>query len=449
MWFLHLLTSWGLLHSPTSVTLTAAQVSAAQDPATRAHVIVDRLASREFMGRGYLWDGDGKAARFLQAEFARIGLQSVSPDYGQEFSMPVNTFPWEPVLSLDGRSLELGVEFIPSPGAPSVAVDGEILRVDGSVFSDDQSLQRFLALDLRGKVLVYDQAYDSRSFVAPPGWADKVKEAVAVIVATDSLVFSVARTQAQQPKFQVLKSVLSAHADGSTVHLEVQSRFEPDHRAQNVIGVVRGTESPERYLVISAHYDHLGAIGPRVYFPGANDNASGVAMMLELAEYFATHPQKFSVMFIGFAAEEAGLVGSKYYVEHPLVPLSQIGFLMNLDLFATGEQGMTAVNATVFPDAFQLLTGTNSRIQALPAIAPRGKAANSDHYWFSEAGVPAFFFYLMGASWTEYHNIRDTAAVPLTRFNDAYRLMQEFALRVMETPTAKGIRHHRDVRSER
>ena len=76
-------------------------------------------------------------------------------------------------------------------------------------------------------------------------------------------------------------------------------------------------------------------MGKDTFFPGANDNASGVSMLLNLAKYYKAHPANYSIAFIFFSGEEAGLLGSKYYSEHPIFPLSKIKFLVNLVLLGT------------------------------------------------------------------------------------------------------------------
>ena len=76
-------------------------------------------------------------------------------------------------------------------------------------------------------------------------------------------------------------------------------------------------------------------MGKDTYFPGANDNASGISLLLNLAHYYAANPRPYSIGFICFAGEEAGLIGSKYFTEHPLVPLKNIRFLINTDLAGT------------------------------------------------------------------------------------------------------------------
>ena len=170
--------------------------------------------------------------------------------------------------------------------------------------------------------------------------------------------------------------------------------MDKDFKTHNVVGYIKGSLYPDSFIVYTAHYDHLGQMGKDVYFPGANDNASGVSMLLNLASYYEKKrksTEKCSIAFIAFAGEEAGLIGSKYFTEHLLIPLGNMKFLINLDLLGTGNEGMMVVNATEFPRQFALLNGINKKKKYLRKIGERGKARNSDHYWFTEKGVPSFF----------------------------------------------------------
>jgi Zn-dependent M28 family amino/carboxypeptidase len=191
----------------------------------------------------------------------------------------------------------------------------------------------------------------------------------------------------------------------------VESNFIDKFTANNVIGYLPAAQNAKKkpYIVITAHYDHLGKMGRDTYFPGANDNASGVGMLLYLAQELSLkRDPNFNYVFIAFGAEEAGLVGSHYYVEHPLFDLKQIRFLLNTDIMGSGEEGITVVNATLFDKEFQQLKAMNEDGKYIAQVKSRGPAANSDHYFFTEKGVPAFFVYTMGPN-KHYHDIQDTA----------------------------------------
>ena len=97
-----------------------------------------------------------------------------------------------------------------------------------------------------------------------------------------------------------------------------------------------------------------------------------------------------------------------------------------MDLEGTGDEGITVVNGSVFRSEFALLNEINDREKYLVKIKSRGKAANSDHYWFTEKGVPSFFVYAMGGI-QAYHDVHDKGAtLPLTEFEDLFRLLVKF-----------------------
>ena len=212
------------------------------------------------------------------------------------------------------------------------------------------------------------------------------------------------------------------------MQLQIDAQLQRHYPTQNLAAIIRGNVQPDSFLVVTAHYDHLGMMGRKAYFPGANDNASGVAMLLELAAYYAQPGNRpaCSIAFLLFGAEEAGLVGSSYFVQHPLIPLPGIKVLLNLDLLGTGEEGITVVNGRLLPAAFARLERLNAAGHYLPSIGARGRAANSDHFPFSEAGVPAFFVYTRGGS-KAYHDVNDRPeALSLAGFKGVFSLLRDF-----------------------
>lgn len=107
-------------------------------------------------------------------------------------------------------------------------------------------------------------------------------------------------------------------------------------QGSNIIGTIKGTRYPDKYIVISAHYDHLGTRNGAIYF-GADDNASGTACLMGLAAYFKQHPPQHSIIFVAFDAEEKGLRGSAYFVDHCPVPLSSIMIDLNMDMVSRND----------------------------------------------------------------------------------------------------------------
>ena len=129
---------------------------------------------------------------------------------------------------------------------------------------------------------------------------------------------------------------------------------------------------------------------------------------------------------MAFGAEEVGILGSKFYIDNPLFPLEDIKFVLNLDILGTGDEGITVVNGVQHKKLFKKLTSINSKQQYLTKVKIRGRAANSDHYWFSQLGIPAFFIYTMGGI-KAYHDVYDKSqTLPLSEFDDLYHLLIEF-----------------------
>jgi aminopeptidase YwaD len=347
--------------------------------------MLDTLTSPTFWGRGYTKQGMAKAASFIENEFKSLGLKPMHGGFKQNFSFPVNTFPSEMSLKINGKILVPGKDFIIGQASPGLKANGKFVKEDSIHYV---SIENRLILTLQNKLT----------------WS------VATRLDSFTQIF-VKNTAAQNPE---------------NFEINVEHFFLPEFKASNICAIITGTKHPDSVVVITAHYDHLGGMGAETYFPGANDNASGVSFLLSLAKFYAKNPQPYTMAFICFGGEEAGILGSKYFTEHPLIPLAQIRFLINLDLVGTGEDGATVVNATQYPKEFAILNKINDNGHFLAKINPRGKAANSDHYFFTEKGVPAFFLYTQGGI-SAYHDVDDRAeTLPFTVYENLFKLFVGF-----------------------
>jgi aminopeptidase YwaD len=372
------------------IFLFSAINSFAQD-STYTRNVVNTLTSKQFWGRGYTKDGMKKSADYLVAAYQKIGLVPMGSAYRQTFNFPVNTFPGKMMVAINGQKLIPGRDFIVNNESPNITLKAQLTQIDSLNYQASPSLHVLLK--------------------------DKLTWSVATEVGAQTTV------QIDKKRFTTVPKEIS---------IDIENKFLPNFEAANVCGLVKGTIYPDSLLIITAHYDHLGGMGAETYFPGANDNAAGVATLLSFAKYYAVHPQPYSIGFICFAAEEAGLLGSRYFVENPLLALSKIKFLINLDLVGTGEAGMTVVNASVYPKAFAELNAINNENHYISKINSRGKAANSDHYFFTEKGVPAFFIYTQGGP-SAYHDVFDKPeTLPLTKYQDLFKLIVGFNQKIME-----------------
>lgn len=365
---------------------------------------ITTLASPAFHGRGYVKGGDSLAARWLAARFDSLGLQPFQGQRLQPFTQSVVIFDGPAELKVQGRKLVLGQDYLFGAASPSVK----------GAFRIEKDLAKAQAYPRKLAWLVPS--------AAPRG--SKMPTGLNLVISQKRGKLTHTIADEPSPVAQIiLKDSLPPRARKLKVNLK--SRFDPAYRSANVLGVLPG-QLADSFIVVTAHYDHLGRLGPAL-FPGAHDNASGTTMLLQLARHFAQQPQrKYSILFIAFAGEEAGLKGSHYFVETQQKFLPRIKFLLNIDLMGGGDQGVTAVNGAILPGPFQLLEQVNRQGHFVPAVKPRGRAANSDHYFFSEAGVPALFIYTNGGV-TAYHDIYDTAdALPLQHYPNTYNLLRAF-----------------------
>jgi len=406
----------------------------AQDQ-TYARNLIDTLASPGMSGRGYVNDANNLASKYIASEMERVGLKDFGSGYFQQFSLPMNTFPDSVVLSVNGKHLTPGRDFTVAAFSPDVRGDFKIKMLKSKFFEKPGKLSRLKRKNLSDNLLLINRTgiqKENQRLVDSLVSVNFVNAAGFILQSDkEKLMWSVYRgnTQKTFPAFEVLTSVMPEKPRHARCNINAD--FNAEVPVRNVIGYIQGTEVPDSFLVITAHYDHLGMMGSEALFPGANDNASGVSMMLDLARHFALpeNRPRYSMAFLAFAGEEAGLLGSQFYAANPFFPLSQISFLINLDMVGTGSEGITVVNGKTFTTQFDQLVKINADNEYILKVAQRGESCNSDHCPFYKEGVPAVFIYSMGKEFREYHNIYDRPEqLPLSEYEDIFRLIRDFII---------------------
>ncbi len=195
---------------------------------------------------------------------------------------------------------------------------------------------------------------------------------------------------------------------------EVKTAY-PD--AANVVGFIRGSKYPERYMVVSAHYDHLG-VRKDVVYPGADDNASGVASMLAIAAAFRANPPENTIVFAAFDAEELGLRGAEAFVKALPFGRDKLRLNLNLDMVSRNKDNtIWAAGAFHHPVLKTLVDQAAGRSMVtvklghdkplILAGAMDDWSGSSDHGVFHKAGVP--FLYFGVEDHPDYHQPGDTA----------------------------------------
>lgn len=395
--------------------------------------VVKELASSKYYGRGYVFDGDRKAAKYIAKEFKRIGVQPLSQnnnDYFQYFTLSPNTFPKETTLSIDNKSLKVGHDFL---------IDAASKSIKGSfswVYLDlDKGENSSLAViqnndNYKGKFIFINerQAIEKLGQEEFKKWLEALKktgnQAGVIVNSSNKLLWRTLTYVVEKPVLYVKD--FERYHDKGNLTLNVVSTHKIDYKTQNVCGYLKGTGNSDSTIVITAHYDHIGSIGKKVVFNGANDNASGTAMLLYLSDYFKKNPVSYNIVFLAFSAEESGLLGSKYFVANSLIDLTKVKFLLNLDMAGTGDDGIQVVNGSVFQDQFDRLVNINKEEGFLPEVKIRGAMNRSDHFPFYERGVPCFFIYTLGGIGA-YHDIYDVyETLPFTNFSNYAKLLIKY-----------------------
>lgn len=388
--------------------------------------IIDSLCSPVYHGRGYVKRGDSKAINFMMRELrklngsARLGVIT--------FEMQANTFPGALSVELNNNVLSTGEDFIIDP--ISGGAHGEVTAVYFKTKwakSEEELFAQIANGRFEGKVVVFDEGAKNSNYaqLISDVRQDPLKAAGYMILTEKPLTWSVSNSFLQIPILSVRKEAYKKKI--KRVTLNIDQEYLTNHRTANLMATIPGTDTAGKKMrVYTAHLDHLGRMGSEVYIAGANDNASGSAMLLDIYKYYLQNPPEFEVRFIWFSGEEAGLVGSQYFVDNSPIDLSKIGFLMNLDLMGDAGKGVTAVNGKVLEEHFAKLSSINMEMGLVEQVKARGPAANSDHHPFHEKGVPCFFIYTMG-DYNHYHDINDVPEnLPLTNYSEVFKLIVEF-----------------------
>lgn len=392
-----------------------------------ARNVVNILASDSLMGRGYVGKGDSIAADFIRGEFVRLGVDVSF----QHYTISINTFP-EPIsLKLGDTELKGGIDFLVNPSSRTSSGTFETVWMEKEDLFNDKRLEPKFRSAIN-KVLIIppidettlnaDEKARWRSFRDFLMNHPNNFVAATIFLENTKLTWFGAKHNQGRPAFMV--DVNSAPKEFEKVTFSVTSEYFEAYPSQNVIAEIPGTAS-DSVIVLMAHYDHFGFMGEAM-FPGANDNASGVAMLLSMARYYVENPPKYTMVFLSFSGEEIALLGSKYFIEHPTFDLSKTKFYLNFDLAGTGDEGIQVVNGSVYRNQFDRIQSINSANNLLPQVKIRGAACNSDHCFFDQKKLPGFYIYTLGGI-RAYHDIYDKAeTLPLTKFDEYFELMTQF-----------------------
>ncbi len=461
-----------------SVIAFAAKASAPEFSAERYLNHIKFLASPEMRGRESGSPELEKAAQYIAAQFKSDGLKPVEgKSYLQAFEITTsaklgkgNRFDF--VEGSDRESLQPGKEFVPFNFSSRGKATAGVVFAGYGITAPEYNYDDYAGLDVHGKLVIVlahePQEYDEKSVFEGKIYTDHAQYyskaanarkhgAAGVILINDQdnhrPVNPTAASEDDLETFgatagptdagilfvQVKASVVAAWFKTAGKDLmDVEKAIDTDAKPRsfvlkgvevtesvdvervvktvhNVLGYLPG--ETDEYLIIGAHYDHLGlggqfSLAPSLagtVHPGADDNASGTAAVIELAKYFSALPkQKRGILFMTFAGEELGLLGSGYYANHPEMPLNKAVTMINMDMIGRVRDGKLYVGGAG--------TGTTLR-QDLDALTPQFSAlhidysdnsgyGSSDHTSFTAKQVPVLFFF--SGLHADYHKPSDT-----------------------------------------
>ena len=420
------------------------------------------LAADELRGRKTGEMGNNIAAAYIAAQFRSFGLHEVSgaDDFFQKIPFETysasGSFVWEEKSLVHGKDLVI-------MGGEGQTIEAEAVFVDYGWIDDNKD--DYANINVKGKIVIANLGLPKENDPVNIIRAAKIKRKLAMergavalielyrlsmpwrfasqqfsssgLIVIDQPSDRLPYGWVNDPKGELVQRLQKSKKLKATMQMEAVYKDKP---SQNVVGWIPGSDPELRkeYMVVSAHYDHVGVGGMRAtaedsIFNGARDNAIGTTALLLTAKSLVEKPPKRSVLFLAFTGEEMGFLGSNYYVNHPLLPLRDMKFDLNCD--GAGYNDTTLVSTVGFDhlEVKKLLAIGASRNNLKAAGDPvpeQGLYDRSDNVSFAKKGVPAinvspgvkaFDQELM----TYYHQVADEAES--LNFSYITRFMRSFA----------------------
>ena len=406
--------------------LTLAAVPAGAQDSAHYKKLVKELSSSKYQGRGYARGGANKAGAYLEKEYRKAGVDAITR---QHFTLDINTFPGKMTLSVDGRKMTPGTDFTLREFCPGVSGTYGLYFIDTLHYDSAKVFEDLAKPENKDAFVVCDFwfTYKHRSDFQKLQSSDGAPNAGLILTWEEPLKFYKAYGErvGDKPVLWLLSKQIPKGSQRVTMNIE--NKFYKDYRCFNVIAHLDGASHDSCY-VFTAHYDHLGNLGRRLYYPGANDNASGTATLVTLAEYYARHRPKFDMLFISFSGEDANLRGSEYYAEHPVVPLDRIKYLVNVDMIGDNNPVQYCETSDEGQRGFELIERINNGKHYFKSLNHGKLAANSDHYPFARRGVPCIFLEnAEGDAYPYYHTPQDNwKNAVFDSYEPVFRLIVDF-----------------------
>lgn len=423
--------------------------------------VVRYLSSKELAGRLSGSDGYNKAASFMANEFAYLDLKPIGDNkYFQNLNVEYNEILAPAKLNLIEnnqvkKEYRLGKDYVFRGFTGSGHITAPLTFVGYGITNTKLNYDEYAGIDVKGKIVIafkYSPRWriEDKYHLGDLSLREKISNAYEHGAVAIMFVSFPNDAKPQEPILSILdgegeqnESFPSMHIDipvadeflsGSgytlkdlqtridstrkpfsiplttTAEILATAKYYEEMETMNVVGLQEGSDPKlkDEYLVIGAHLDHVGSQAGEIYAPGANDNASGSAAVLEMARTFANTKikPKRSIIFVLFASEEIGLEGAKHFAENSPIPVEKITAMINLDCVGYGDS-IQVGNGKSAPNLWQIAKANDS-VYTKQMTTNTWLGGGADATPFHQKGIPCAYFVTTN-SYKHLHCITDTA----------------------------------------
>ena len=400
---------------------------------------VKYLASDKLEGRFPGTMGDMQSMLYLQTFMEKHNLKPFNDSYKQLFEIVTDIKPASDCkFALQGKELKLGVDYMPLSFSANKILDAFVfptsdlmnkeLKVDGSAWllyyhqGEEGEVLKYRDLmnfsieakkrGAEGLILVSEKNLSKDSEFYPFNYSRSFSQSsIPVVQISKASLLAIMQKEGYKGS-EIDKSAISFLQDKIlqvNAHIKIDKTYS---QTANINGYIEGANSDE-WIVIGAHYDHLGWGGydsgsrdpeRKEVHNGADDNASGVAMVLMLADYYSKNPPPINIAFVLFGAEEQGLIGSKYFVDNSPIELEKIKVMLNFDMVGRLKDSTLSIIGTTTAAEFDRMLNKYQN-QPLALKLGGGGYSGSDQASFYAEKIPVLF--ISTGMHSDYHMPED------------------------------------------
>lgn len=400
------------------------------------------IAGKEMQGRETATEGQRRAAAYIENEFRNLGLLPGNNGSYQQFFPVYRDSLISSNLEVNGRSFEIDKDY-------NFSLSNNIastFRFSEAVYIGGEAGDSVKNANLNGKLVIIQSDGGRHEFLQNKGVAAIISVGRNFprppLTSLGNMTVNVFRRNVSPQMFNVSEEVAKAILSDydalkgdkkaykilkANIALELNKGLKT-LQSSNVLGLLEGGDLKDQYLVITAHYDHLGIRNDTTIYYGADDDGSGTVSIIELAEAFVKAKQagkgpRRSILFMAVSGEEKGLWGSDYYTSHPAYPLAQTTANLNIDMIGRIDPKRTVGDSTNYvyvvgddklsSDLRPISESINKKYTKMELDYKYNAADDkefiyyrSDHYNFAKNGVPIIFYF--NGTHKDYHRPTDT-----------------------------------------